>query len=213
MKKITNLIIVDASSSMNSKTEEVRDGLKDLLKDIRKDMKENKGEAKIRTIVTQFASAGSFKVLLDTSKRRKITYESAENYRPSGMTALYDAIGQGFDLVGKKQDGVFVSILTDGDENDSKEFTQNDVKKLFKKAKKKEWGLTFMGTTEGAIQSAISLGISRGNTFTYADSKAGTRSANISRNLSKNLYFASVIAEDVKTDNLVETETDEDSDS
>lgn len=209
MKKITNLIIVDASSSMSSKTEEVRGGLKDLLKDIRKDMKENKGKAKIRTIVTQFSTAGRFTVLLDSSKRKEITYESAENYQPNGMTALFDAVGQSFALVGKKQDGVFVSILTDGDENDSKEFTQEDVKKLFKKAKKKEWGLTFMGTTEGAIESAVSWGISRGNTFQYADSVVGTRSANVSRNKSKAMYFASVIANDVQTDDLVETDSEE----
>ncbi len=206
MKKITNLIIVDASSSMSSKAEEVRGGLKDLLKDIKKDMKDNKGKAKIRTIVTQFASAGRFQVLLDTSKRSDITYDSAENYHPSGMTALFDAIGQAFVLVGKKQDGVFVSILTDGDENDSKEFTVDDVKKLFKKAKKKEWGLTFMGTTEGAIENAVTWGISRSNTLQYADSRAGTKISSVSRNLSKNMYFASVMDGDVKTDNLVEEE-------
>mgnify|MGYP005806430541 CR=1 FL=1 len=213
MKKITNLIIVDASSSMSSKTQEVQGGLKDLLKDVRKDMKKTKGDAKIRTIVSQFSSAGKFTVLLDSSKRKNITYESADNYRPNGMTALYDAIGQSFGLVGKKQDGVFVSILTDGGENDSKEFTQTDVQKLLKKAKKKEWGLTFMGTTEGAIESAVNLGISRSNTFQYADSGVGTTLASVSRNMSKSLYFASVIDNDVQTENLVDSDSDTGSDS
>jgi len=212
MKKITNLIIVDASSSMNSKVEEIRDGLKSLLKDIRKDMKDNKGEAKIRTIVTQFASAGSFSVLLDTKKRKEVTYESAENYKPDGMTALLDAVGQSFALVGKKQDGVFVSILTDGEENDSKEFTAEDIKILFKKADKKKWGLTFMGTTQSAVEAAKSWGIKGSNTFVYADSVAGTRSANVTRNLSKQLYFSSVMdaksKSDIKTDDLVEEETE-----
>lgn len=212
MKKITNLIIVDASSSMNSKVEEIRDGLKSLLKDIRKDMKDNKGEAKIRTIVTQFASAGSFSVLLDTKKRKEVTYESAENYKPDGMTALLDAVGQSFALVGEKQDGVFVSILTDGEENDSKEFTAEDIKILFKKADKKKWGLTFMGTTQSAVEAAKSWGIKGSNTFVYADSVAGTRSANVTRNLSKQLYFSSVMdaksKSDIKTDDLVEEETE-----
>lgn len=213
MKKITNIIVVDASSSMRSKTDEVRDGLKDLLKDIRKDMKDNKGEAKIRTIVTQFSTAGQFKVLLDTSKRKEITYDSAENYQADGMTALFDAVGQSFSMVGKKQDGVFVSILTDGDENDSKEYTVENVKKLFKKAKKKNWGLTFMGTTEGAIESAVSWGISRGNTLQYTNDSVGTRAANVSRNMSKMMYFSSVMdaksSNDIKTDNLVEDENSE----
>lgn len=214
MKKITNLIIVDASSSMSSKAEEVRDGLKSLLKDIRKDMKENKGEAKIRTIVTQFSTAGTFAVLLDTSKRKKVTYDSAENYQPGGMTALLDAIGQSFALVGKKQDGVFVSILTDGEENDSKEFTAEDVKKLFKKADKKKWGLTFMGTTQSAIETAKSWGIKGSNTYVYADSVDGTKMANVSRNMSKALYFSSVMDGAPLTDNLVEeTETTDNTDN
>jgi len=213
MKKITNLIIVDASGSMSSKEEEVKGGLRSLLKDIRKDMKKNKGKAKIRTIVSQFSSHGDFEILLDSSKRKNITYDSADNYRTKSMTALFDAIGLSFDLVDKKQDGVFVSILTDGLENDSKEFTVDDVKKLFKKAKKKEWGLTFMGTTEGAIESAVSWGISRGNTFQYADSKIGTTHANVSRTKSKNLYFRSVMASNIQTDDLVEAEEDVNTDS
>jgi Mg-chelatase subunit ChlD len=208
MKKVTNVIVVDASSSMASKAEEVRDGLKSLLKDIRKDMKKNKGEVKIRTIVTQFAGAGTFKVLLDTSKRKKVTYDSAENYMPSGMTALFDAVGQSFAMVGKKQDGVFVSILTDGDENDSKEFTREDVQKLFKKVDKKNWGLTFMGTTQGAVEAAVSWGIKRSNTLQYSNDIQGTKTANVSRNVSKQMYFASVMEGEVKTDNLVKEDMD-----
>jgi uncharacterized protein YegL len=209
MKKVTNVIVVDASSSMSSKAEEVRDGLKSLLKDIRKDMKKNKGEAKIRTIVTQFAGAGTFKVLLDTSKRKKVTYDSAENYMPSGMTALFDAVGQSFAMVGKKQDGVFVSILTDGDENDSKEFTREDIQKLFKKVDKKNWGLTFMGTTQGAVEAAVSLGIKRSNTLQYSNDIQGTKAANVSRNFSKQMYFASVMEGKAKTKNLVGDDVDE----
>jgi len=203
MKKITNLIIVDASSSMWTKAEEVKDGLKDLLKDIRKDMKNNKDEVKIRTIITQFSIAGKFKVLLNTKKRKKVTYDSVENYVPNGMTALFDAIGLSFDMVGKKQDGVFVSILTDGHENDSKEYGVEDIKRLFKKADEKDWGVTFMGTTQESVEAAQSWGIKSNNTFQYADNVKGTKMANTSRNLSKSMYFASVMEGSVKTDNLV----------
>ena len=202
MKKITNLIIVDASGSMSSKVDEVKGGLKDLLKDIRKDMKQNKGKAKIRTIVSQFEGAGDFKVLLDTKKRKEVTYDSVENYRPGGMTALFNAIGNSFKMVGKKQDGVFVNILTDGHENDSKEYTVEDVKKLLKKADKKDWGVTFMGTTQSAVEAAKSWGIKASNTFLYEDSKVGTATANVSRMASKQMYFSSVMDGNVKTDNL-----------
>lgn len=204
MKKITNVIIIDASSSMNNKTVEIKDGIKSLLKDIRKDMKENKGKAKIRTIVTQFSYSNKFKVLLDTNKRKEILYESAEKYQPNGMTALYDAIGASFNMVSDDQDGVFVNILTDGEENDSKELTSDDVKKLFAKANERKWGITFMGTTQDAIESAVRLGIKASNTFKYVDSGVGTSIANVSRNASRAIYLNSVMTSNVQTDNLVD---------
>jgi len=211
MKKITNVIIVDASGSMLSKTKQVKDGLTQIIQDIRKDMKENKGKAKIRTIIAQFSSQGWssgddwFKVLLDTKKRKNVTFDCVENYVANGGTALFDAIGTSFNMVGKKQDGVFVNILTDGDENSSKEYSVEDVKKLLKKADKKKWGVTFMGTTQEAVQAAQSWGVKGSNSFVYPDSAEGTVRANVSRNLSKQMYFSSVMKGKVQTDNLTAT--------
>ena len=206
-KKITNLIIIDASSSMLSKASEIRDGLKQLLSDIRTDMKENEN-VKNRTIICQFAGAGSFKVLVNTTKIKKLTDDIADDYKPWGMTALFDAVGQGFNLVGKKQDGVFVNILTDGDENDSKEFTVDMVKKLFAKAKKKKWGLTFMGTTEDAIKSAVSWGVHGTNTFQFEDNSEGIINTTLTRKSSRSAYYNSVLAsaslDDIQTENLVD---------
>ena len=193
MKKFTNLIIVDASSSMRSKEAEVRDGLKDLLTDIRKDIKKSK-DMKTRTIVCQFSSANNFKVLLDTKKRKKIKESIADGYKPSGMTALYDAIGQGFSLVGKKQTGVFVNILTDGDENASQEYTHESVKKLIEEAKEKKWGLTFMGTTEDAIQNAVAMGVTIGNTFQFSNNRQGVNTSNLKKKMSRDKYYTSVVA-------------------
>lgn len=214
MKKITNLIIIDASSSMDSKTSEIIGGLKSLFSDIRNDMSENK-DVKTKTIICQFASAGQFKVLLNSSKIKKITDEIAENYKPSGMTALYDGIGNGFALVDKKQDGVFVSILTDGGENDSKEFSSEMIKKLFKKANKKKWGLTFMGTTQSAIDNAVSLGVSSSNTFAFADNAVGVGVSNAIRSKSREMYYTSVVnavsMDDIQTQNLTQVSEEENS--
>lgn len=208
-KKITNLIILDASSSMSYKADEVRDGLRDLLSDIRNDMKENK-KIKNRTIICQFATSGKFQVLVNTTKIKELTDDVADNYKPSGMTALFDAVGQAFELVGEKQDGVFVNILTDGDENDSKEFTVQMVKELFAKAKEKKWGLTFMGTTEGAIESAKTWGVHASNTFQFADNPDGVLRSNELKMKSRKTYYTSVVAaasmDAIQTENLMDEE-------
>jgi Mg-chelatase subunit ChlD len=209
MKKITNLIIIDASGSMSGKQDEVKGGIRNLLKDIKKDMKEDK-DTEVNTIVCQFEGHRDFKVLLNTSNRKEIKKAIAENYRPGGMTALYDAIGEGFSLVKKDQDGVFVSILTDGHENDSKEYTQQAIKKMIADAKDKKWGVTFMGTTESAINNAVSLGFSKSNTFQFADSKMGVNTSNLTRSKSRKAYYTSVMTstsmDDIQVDNLVEDE-------
>ena len=206
-KNITNLIILDASSSMTHKADEVRGGLKDLLKDIKKDMKENK-DARMITIVCQFSSSNNFKVLLNTSERKEIKpTKLSQLYSPSGWTALYDGIGEGFNLVGDKEDGVFVNILTDGEENSSQEFTQKAIKKMLDDAKESKWGVTFMGTTESAIQNAINLGITRGNTYQFADTKAGVDLSNNAKFLSRKLYTTTVMrsasVDDIQVNNLM----------
>lgn len=209
MKKITNLVIIDASGSMSSKTQEVKGGIKSLLKEIKSDMKKDK-ENKITTIVCQFEGPRDFKVLLNTSNRKDIDLSIAENYRPGGMTALYDAIGEGFNLVDGKQDGVFVSILTDGEENASQEYTQAAIKKMLTDAKKKKWGVTFMGTTESAIKNAVSLGVNLGNTYKFADNSRGVATSNSVRSKSRTAYYTSVMtatsSADIQVDNLIEEE-------
>lgn len=173
MKKITNLIVIDASGSMTSKTEEIRGGLRLLFKDIKKDA--DLGEAKIRTIVTQFSSPGHFKELVNSKKPEKLTDELANAYTPEGMTALYDAIGQSFGLVPDGQDSVLVTIMTDGQENSSQEYSATDIKKLITDKQTGRWTISFMGTTQASLMEAQSWGVSEGNSISFSNSESGVR--------------------------------------
>lgn len=175
MKKITNLIIIDASGSMTSKAEEIRGGLRLLFKDIKDDAA--KGEAKIRTIVTQFSSPSHFKELVNSKKAEKLTDKLADAYQPEGMTALFDAIGQSFQLVPEGQDSVLVTIMTDGQENSSQEYTRNTIAKLItaKQNGTPAWTISFMGTTQQAMMEAQALGVRAGNSISFSDSDKGFR--------------------------------------
>lgn len=185
--KSTNLIIIDASGSMQTKESEVKGGLKQLLTDIKNDALNDK-KAEISTIVVDFSSGGDFQVLVNTKDSKDLDVTLGENYSTRGMTALYDAIGKGFQLAGDEKN-VFVTIITDGQENDSKEFDSTAVTKLMDKHKKKGWALTFMGTTETAIQQAKSWGIAAGNTMVFADSTRGvTASLTATANARKAYY-------------------------
>lgn len=204
MKNFTNLIIIDASGSMESKKSEVIGGLKKIFSDIKK---EANTEVNTTTIVVDFSDSRDFNVLVNSNNVDSLTNKVAESYTVRGFTALYDAIGRAFQLVPKKQDGVFVNILTDGEENASKEFKAEDIKKIIEKKRKKKWAITFTGTTEAILSKAQDLGISRGNMMMVADTGAGINMAYASSNAMRSAYYmtatSSLGLENVDVDNLV----------
>lgn len=173
MKKLTNLIIIDASGSMSHKKSEVIGGLKQLFKQIKEDAKRDRKKVETTTIVIDFANAGDIRTLVNSSDPDDLKDSIAEGYKTRGLTALYDAMGVGFSKIPRDQMSVFVSILTDGEENDSKEYQFETIKDMMEVGRGKNWVITFMGTTEASIKKARSLGVTAGNTFTFTDDSIG----------------------------------------
>jgi len=216
-QKLTNLIILDASGSMVSKLEEVRGGIKQIFNTIKEDAKKSP-KGIFNTIVVDFASANDFNVIVNSPRLEDLKDSVADEYITRGMTALLDAIGKGFALIPKDSDAVFISIITDGAENDSKEYTTVGVQKLIADAKTKKWGVTFMGTTEDAINQAKTWGIGQGSTMTFADSKDGVKKA-LSKLNTIRAYYSAMVNDDMwmnkseekqraSLDNLVEDSND-----
>jgi hypothetical protein len=146
---MTNLVILDASGSMNSMKDEVIGSLVQLFIT----MRETKAQ---HNIVVDFSGSNDIRTLVNTNDVSELKEELAGAYKPRAATALYDAIGYAFDLVPKKEKKVFVTIITDGEENDSKVYDNNDIKKLIAKKKKAGWAILFTGTTE---KDATSVGL------------------------------------------------------
>ena len=189
-KTTTNLIIIDASGSMSSKVLEVKGGLKELLKQIKADAIKDKAKIKATTIVVDFSGQGDFNTLINTKDSVVLEDNISDKYKTRGMTALYDAIGKGFALVGEKEKNVFVSILTDGEENDSKEFDYEQVKKLIETKKDLGWAITFVGTTDLAVRTARSMGITADNALCFADSAAGMGDAVATFSMARSSYYS-----------------------
>ncbi len=205
VKCLTNLIILDASGSMYSKRAEVIGGLAQILSQIKQDAERDFHNVKTTTIVTDFASHGDFNVPINSRFSVDLQPDQAEEYKTRGMTALYDAIAKSFDLVPEDQDGVFVTIFTDGAENDSKEMNHEAVKDLISRKKKKEWTITFMGTSEADINKAVNLGVSRGNTMSFTNTAEGVNTSFSKMSSVRSAYYqSSVGGQSVDLDNLME---------
>ena len=92
-------------------------------------------------------------------------------YFPGGGTALLDAVGKIIDEVGKrlsntvdeeKPEKVILLIMTDGEENSSKEYNLEQVKEKIKHQKEKyNWDVIFMGADQDAWAAGSSMNISK----------------------------------------------------
>lgn len=105
------------------------------------------------------------------------------NFVPRDYTALYDAIGKTLMTEGERiakeswADKVIVTILTDGQENASKEYTAARVKEMIEHASKHNWHFVFLAANQDAFATGAQMGISRATTMNFAADAVGTQSA------------------------------------
>jgi hypothetical protein len=78
---------------------------------------------------------------------------------PRGMTPLYDAIGRMVSLAEKdKPEKAVIVIMTDGEENSSKEMTKASAKAALDRVRAKGWEIVFLGTEFSNFDDATGVG-------------------------------------------------------
>jgi hypothetical protein len=105
-----------------------------------------------------------------------------ETYSPNNLTPLYDAVGRTVSAIDKKKLGkktVLVVIITDGEENASKEYNQKKIFDLISAKQKAGWTFVFMGADQDAWLAGQVIGIVKANTLSFNGSniKGAMRSA------------------------------------
>lgn len=98
-------------------------------------------------------------------------------YQPAAMTDLYDAIGKTITRLDADAPSgpVIVVILTDGEENSSKEFTRDTIKTLINEREAtKRWSFIFLGAGQDAWVTGGAFGIQKGNAMSYVGDSGGT---------------------------------------
>lgn len=103
--------------------------------------------------------------------------------KPRGSTALLDAIGRAIVQTGEalaemkeddRPDSVIFVIVTDGEENASREFSVTKIKKMIEEQTQKyNWTFLFLGANQDAILTANEFGIGQGNAITFNASAKG----------------------------------------
>jgi hypothetical protein len=111
---------------------------------------------------------------------------SCDNYKPSGNTALYDAIGQTINkYVDEKE--VFIIIVTDGEENSSREFNHKKVTDLIESKKKDNWNFIYLSADLSTMEQGSNIGITSTIHGEYTRcNNIAVGYENLSRNISEN---------------------------
>lgn len=160
--KIHNLIILDESGSMNEIKESIISGFNEVVQTIKGVALEFPEQEHLVTFIT-FNGFG-IKTMIDNQSVEKLSEINGDKYIPDSMTPLYDAMGFGInklikDSYGQSDFNVLVTILTDGEENASKEYTGKSIKKLVESLKEKNWTFTYMGANHDVEKFASAIAI------------------------------------------------------
>jgi hypothetical protein len=110
------------------------------------------------------------------------------NYRPNGGTNLLDAIGEAMNSVNaalskhKKADrpGVIITIMTDGAENSSRSFNNEQIKAMVKAAEAKDWTFNFLGANIDAFAVGSTFGMNASNSTSYSTANMTQTMASVS---------------------------------
>jgi hypothetical protein len=140
---------------------------------------------------SDFASISSVRVPADNAIGL-----NNENYRPHGMTALFDAIGLAITTARSypqdSETAFLLQIFTDGDENASTQYTAQQLKSLIAELNSTgRWTVTVAGPRGNIDIFTKGLGIAKGNTTTFDPTSYQSRVSNAGMMLNSTAnYFA-----------------------
>lgn len=153
-KRVFNLIIVDESGSMSVIQRQAFAGMNETLQTVRT-LQQQFPQTEQRVTLVTFDSDHT-KWHYDNSQATDTTNLDWNDYNPGGATPLYDAMGSAIAKV-KRQvsegDNVLVTVITDGEENCSREWTLTAVRTLIEELKKNGWTFTLIGTDNLDVES------------------------------------------------------------
>ena len=118
-----------------------------------------------------------------------------KGYFPEASTPLFDAMGSSIHtlkraLTGHSDYNVLVTILTDGEENASKEFTGKDIKKLVEELTQNRWTFTYIGTDHDVEKMAASISIR--NIMSFDKNETGISTVFLKEKSARNNYSAKI---------------------
>lgn len=206
--RIFNLIIIDESGSMQSIKREAINSVNETIQTIRSAQKKHEEQEHYVTLVTFNDEVKTVYECVQVNEVKELT---AETYCPDCCTALYDAMGMSLNALRKKvaeDDKVLVTVVTDGYENASREYSGKAVKALVDELKAKGWVFAYIGANQDV--EAVAATISITNVMNFETTSAGTQVMTDRVNRSRERLYCCMAAPDFSAAEANENFFDED---
>jgi hypothetical protein len=192
--KVFNLIILDESGSMESIKKAAVGGLNETIQSLQAAQEKHE---EVQEHYLTFVSFNTNGIRTIFEHRPVAEVGLVTDYNPRAGTPLYDAMG--FSLTAlrdrlnqEEQNQVLVTIITDGYENASREYTGVAIKKLVEELKARGWVFTYIGTNQDVDAVADSLSID--HKMHYHFSPVGTCLALKRERIDRERFFNKVSA-------------------
>lgn len=150
------VVVIDRSGSMASMWKEAENVVNETIKTAKEI-----NDSSIRIV--------EFDDVVDDLGLRRSEDQSPYKLLPRGSTALYDAIGTAIQRTGEDLDklpesekpaNIIVTIVTDGEENSSKEYSYDKIHEMIEHQKNKyNWQFVFASSSLKSVNVANALGI------------------------------------------------------
>lgn len=171
--QVHNLVILDESGSMASIKSLIINGFNELVQTVNGIEEQFPDQEHLISMVS--FNALNNKILHFIDPVNKLDAINDSTYNPASMTPLFDAMGFSISklkqyLEGKENYSVLVTILTDGEENASKEYTGSAIKHLVDELKQQNWTFTYIGADHDVEKMAAKMNIRNSMSFDKNDS-------------------------------------------
>src|SRR3990167_10207505 len=163
--------ILDKSGSMESIKSATISGFNEYIKTLKKDG--NKYSFSLTMFDTQIETP------FINTPLNEVDELDEKKYDTNGSTALYDAVCSTIKKIKEKPNQKVINIImTDGEENSSKEYTQVQMRAMIKDLEAKgNWTFVYLGANQDSYVNAQKFGISQMNTSNFVASDAGIGTA------------------------------------
>lgn len=167
-------LILDRSGSMQGRENDVIGGVNSFIEE----QKKLPDPASVAFVRFDTDATERFRPMKPLAEVEPLT---RNDYQPRGGTPLLDAVGRTItaldeDWKTEKPERCIVVIVTDGEENASKEYTKPKIQALIKSRQDSGmWAFIYLGANVDAFHEAGQMGIAAANTAGYTNTAAGVK--------------------------------------